>query len=187
MTKKLLVLDLDETLIYATEEPMLHLADFQFGCCHVYLRPHLADFIAGVRPHFRLALWTAAGELYARQIAENIFADDALEFLWSRQHCTLVRDWSSGGYETRKRLKKIKKKGYPLESVIVVDDRAENYIQSYGNLVTIRPFVGDRADAELPLLLTYLLTLKDVPNVRTVEKRNWRLQITQHPTWSTLE
>jgi TFIIF-interacting CTD phosphatase-like protein len=71
MTKKLLVLDLDETLIHATEEPLDHPAELRFGRCHVYLRPYLADFIAGVQAHFHLALWTAGGELYARQIADH--------------------------------------------------------------------------------------------------------------------
>lgn len=187
MTKKLLVLDLDETLIHATEEPLDHPAELQFGRCHVYLRPHLSDFIAGVQAHFHLALWTAGGELYARQIADHIFPEGALEFLWASQRCTLVRDWEEGGYQTRKRLKKIKGKGYPLASVIAVDDTPSNYIQSYGNLVTVRPFTGDRSDTELPLLLTYLITLKDVPNVRAVEKRNWRLKAAQQPTRSTSE
>lgn len=174
MTRKLLLLDLDETLIHSTEDPLSYPADFHFGRIHVYLRPHLAEFIAGLQPHFELALWTAGGALYAQQIAEHIFPEGALSFLWSSERCTLVPDREFGGYQTRKRLKKVKAKGYSLDSVIVVDDTPSNYASSYGNLVVIQSFTGDRSDAELPLLLAYLMQLKDIPNVRTIEKRNWR-------------
>jgi len=41
----------------------------------------------------------------------------------------------------------------------------------------VQEFLGDRSDAELPLLAAYLGHLADVPNVRRVEKRNWRAHI----------
>ena len=42
---KLLILDLDETLIFATERPLTREADFRVGPYHVYGRPGLADFL----------------------------------------------------------------------------------------------------------------------------------------------
>jgi len=42
---KLLILDLDETLIFATERPLTREADFRIGPYHVYRRPDLADFL----------------------------------------------------------------------------------------------------------------------------------------------
>lgn len=37
-----------------------------------------------------------------------------------------------------------------------------------------KEFTGDTTDNELQFLYNYLLTLKAVDNVRTIEKRGWR-------------
>lgn len=173
-TRKLLVLDLDETLIHATEETLGHDEDFRVGPYRVHLRPHLSDFVSGMLTQFKVGVWTASGESYAAQVVERIFPSGALEFVWSSKRCTTTRDWMTGEYQSIKNLQKLKSKGYPLESIIAVDDTPAKYARSYGNLVTVREFVGDRSDAELPLLAAYLAHLADVPNVRSIEKRNWR-------------
>lgn len=173
-TRKLLVLDLDETLIHATESTLAHDEDFRVGPYRVHLRPHLAGFVSTVLAQFRVGVWTASGESYAAQVVERIFPAGALEFVWSSGRCTTTRDWTTGEYQSVKNLQKLKSRGYALESIIAVDDTPAKYARSYGNLVTVREFVGDRSDAELPLLAAYLAHLAGVPNVRRVEKRNWR-------------
>ena len=45
---------------------------------------------------------------------------------------------------------------------------------SYGNAIYVAPFVGDPADDELLQLARYVVTLRDLPDVRRVEKRGWR-------------
>ncbi|MNL25813.1 NLI interacting factor-like phosphatase [compost metagenome] len=119
-------------------------------------------------------MWTASGETYAGEIVSRIFPQDKLAFVWSSARCTTTRDWVTGGYQTVKNLQKLKSRGYPLASIIAVDDTPAKYARSYGNLVTVREFLGERDDAELPLLARYLATLADIPNVRSVEKRRWR-------------
>jgi RNA polymerase II subunit A small phosphatase-like protein len=61
-----------------------------------------------------------------------------------------------------------------LEGVAVIDDSPEKLKRSYGNHIRVAPFVGDPTDNELPKLQGYLAWLKEVPNVRLVDKRNWR-------------
>jgi RNA polymerase II subunit A small phosphatase-like protein len=56
----------------------------------------------------------------------------------------------------------------------VVDDTPQKWERSYGNLVRVAPFEGDSKDDELARLLVYLDHLRNEPNVRRVEKRNWR-------------
>ena len=173
-TRKLLVLDLDETLVHAREIPLELPEDFRVGPYFVYRRPHLDTFIARVRDHYDLGVWTSSGQSYAAQIIERIFPADSLAFRWSHGRCTLVRDGSGKGYETVKDLVKLKRRGYRLDCVVAVDDTPAKYARSYGNLVTVREFLGDPADTELPHLAAYLIRLADVVNVRTVEKRRWR-------------
>ena len=53
----------------------------------------------------------------------------------------------------------------------------EKHKDNYGNLVRVSDFTGDPADRELLLLKDYLNRLKLEPNVRTIEKRNWRARV----------
>ena len=69
--QKLLVLDLDETLIHATAKRLAHAEDFRVGPYHVYLRPHLADFVAAMLTTFRVAVWTSSSPDYAHRVLER--------------------------------------------------------------------------------------------------------------------
>jgi carboxy-terminal domain RNA polymerase II polypeptide A small phosphatase len=73
-----------------------------------------------------------------------------------------------------KRLDKLKKKGFRLEQILIIDDSPEKARANYGNAIHIKEFTGDPNDCELRYLYDYLLTLKTVQNVRTIEKRGWR-------------
>jgi hypothetical protein len=73
MAPLLLILDLDETLIFGTEAPIDRPADLRVAGYMIYHRPHLAEFIAQVRAAYRLAVWTSATESYAVPIARSIF------------------------------------------------------------------------------------------------------------------
>lgn len=173
-TRKLLVLDLDETLIHATEVPLDRAADFRVAGYHVYLRPHLEDFLQYALAAFEVGVWTSAGGTYAEGVVSRLFADGALRFLWSSRRCTTRRNPVTGEYFQLKRLSKLKRLGYALETVIAVDDTPEKHGENYGNLVHIAEFTGDPLDAELPMLRDYLQTLAGEGNVRTIEKRGWR-------------
>jgi len=174
--EKLLILDLDETLVYAAEAPLAHPADFAFAGYHVYIRPHAHEFIARCAAHFRLAVWTSSGKRYAQGVVEALFAAHPLEFVWSRERCTPRFDPENYSIIWAKNLDKLRRKGHALEHVLMIDDSPEKFSRHYGNLVRVRPFEGRTDDDELARLLPYLLTLKDAPNVRALEKRDWRMR-----------
>jgi RNA polymerase II subunit A small phosphatase-like protein len=73
-----------------------------------------------------------------------------------------------------KPLTKVRRAGWKLERVLIVDDTPEKCIRNYGNAVYPRPWTGAEDDIELQLLTSYLATIKDEPNVRRIEKRRWR-------------
>jgi TFIIF-interacting CTD phosphatase-like protein len=179
---KLLILDLDETLIYSTETPLARRADFYVKPYHVYKRPDLDTFITTCFDWFNVAVWTSAGSKYATEIVAAIFPDpQALDFVWTSDRCSIVYNYDydliDGHYPTyysRKLLKKVKDRGYKLESIIAIDDTPKKWEKSYGNLVRIAPFEGDENDRELKYLSDYLGILKNVNNIRTIEKRYWR-------------
>jgi RNA polymerase II subunit A small phosphatase-like protein len=173
--KKLIILDLDETLIHATETPLEHPADFQIEPYHVYKRPFLESFLFWCFEWFEVAIWTSSSPSYAKTIVSTIFDDlTQLAFVWDSRRCTIAYDHDYFEYFSRKNLKKVKRLGYLPEAIIVVDDTPQKWQQSYGNLVCVKPFEGDPQDDELLHLADYLQQLKDKPNIRSVEKRFWR-------------
>ncbi|MCB2408260.1 NIF family HAD-type phosphatase [Hymenobacter lucidus] len=182
----LLILDLDETLIHASARELRPDFDFQLYHYYVYKRPYLDGFIRYCAQHFRLAVWSSASDDYVQQIVKEIFpADIQLEFVWGRSRCTpaLVPytdefgfynlDYSSQ-YEYAKRLKKVRRLGYDLQRVLIVDDTPFKVLSNYGNAIYPVAYTGQLDDNELLSLTKYLATLKDVVNVRTIEKRGWQ-------------
>jgi len=182
--RTLLVLDLDETLIYATETALDRPADFSVYGYHVYRRPHLEAFLATCAQHFELAIWSSASDDYVRAVVDQIFPDPAaLHFVWGRSRATLRRvSPNDDGYmldpwdhlHYLKPLTKVRKAGWPLQRVLIVDDTPEKCLRNYGNAIYPQAFEGAEDDTELVDLARYLVSLKDEPNVRTIEKRRWR-------------
>jgi TFIIF-interacting CTD phosphatase-like protein len=170
----LLILDLDETLFHAREEPLQRPADFGVFKYHAYRRPHLESFLKQVFEWFQIAVWTSAGADYAAVAIEHIFRRNAkLEFVKSASDCTTSFNPETQEHYPIKDLQKIKKQ-FPLEQVLVLDDSPEKLERQFGNLVPITPFLGDPEDTELLQVLKFLDSLRHVENVRRVEKRNWR-------------
>lgn len=178
--RKLLVLDLDETLIYATSASLDRPADFILGPYHVYRRPGVAGFIQGMRKHFELAVWTSSGASYAQGVVRELFgSENAPVFVWSSERCTRHFDAERYCYILSKDLNKLKRRGYRLEQVLIVDDSPEKLRRHYGNLVRIAPYTGAQVDHELSLLGQYLIQISAHDNVRTLEKRGWRQGLAQ--------
>jgi TFIIF-interacting CTD phosphatase-like protein len=120
-TNKLLILDLDETLIYSIETPLARKPDFLVEPYFIYKRPNLDNFIATCFEWFDVAVWTSSGAEYATAIVAAIFPNpQLLKFVWTSERCSIAvnynHDLIDGHYPTyyaRKPLKKVKRQGYP--------------------------------------------------------------------------
>ena len=55
--RTLLILDIDETLIHASERPLDREPDFGVGPFSVYRRPGLAEFLEFCQSKFQVAVW----------------------------------------------------------------------------------------------------------------------------------
>jgi RNA polymerase II subunit A small phosphatase-like protein len=175
----LLILDLDETLVYASEERLTINEDFTFDHYFVYKRPGLDNFLKQVNEHFKIGIWSSAGDVYVNEIVKQIKPKDVdFEIVWARSKCTPKRDIEMDIHYWEKRLDKLKKKGFLLEKILIVDDSPEKARSNFGNAIYVKAFIGDQNDTELESLHSYLLTMKNIGNVRKIEKRNWRQLIT---------
>ncbi len=181
--KPLIILDIDETLIHTESVPDefadKYDYDFKFkgegkSLFYTKKRPFLDQFLDYVYANFDVAIWTAAGEDYAREILKNIrVLESSLKFFYTRDNCTIKLNYDYSDYYGIKNLNKLKKKGYNLDRVLIVDDKSETAVNNYSNLIQIKPFTDDVNDTELLKLISYLETIKDEPNYRRIEKRGW--------------
>ncbi|MBK9096566.1 MAG: HAD family hydrolase [bacterium] len=175
MKDKLLIIDLDETLIYSSLTRLSFPEDFRVGQYFVYKRPGLENFLKFINENFKLAVWTSSTSEYANDIVKQLFADQSvLKFVWARDKCVSKIDIESREQYWIKDLKKVKKLGFELEKILVIDDSPEKLQRNYGNHIPVIPFVGDLGDDELSRLVNFLESIRNLNSVRSIEKRNWR-------------
>jgi len=179
LDRPLLVLDLDECLVYSTEKPLDGVdADFRAAGYYVHKRPHVDAFLARMWAVYNLAVWSKGGTDYVEPTVRVLMEPHPKPlFVWSFPRCT--RRWDSWDHEEYhiKDLKKVRKQGFSKERMLIVDDTARNGERNFGNIITVREFTGQQDDDELLHLATYLESLAPHPNFRTIEKRNWRAQV----------
>ncbi len=182
--KKLLILDIDETLISSTITPYNNIKyDFMINLddniYYIKKRPFLDEFLTYCNENFRLGFWSAGGADYVEAIIKLITPTIAPVFVWSFKKCTLKPISSlyyslNSGYYIIKRLQKVwKTKNFNTtkETTLILDDTPSTYKCNYGNAIPISKFYGNNLDIEL-LNVKWLLEykLKTCNNVRVVDK-----------------
>lgn len=180
----LLILDLDETLIHATSTPLEREADFSVFNYSIYIRPHLNYFLHLVKSHYQLAVWSSASDDYVAEVVKRIFPPEIpLAFVWGNSRCTpysphLQEDSfyanGFGQYQYAKKLNKLRKRGWNLDRVLIVDDTPAKVKFNYGNAIYVTEWTGQSDDKELYYLGPYLVSISKSPKMRNFEKRYWK-------------
>jgi Dullard-like phosphatase family protein len=152
--QKILVLDLDETLVHCSFYPPPY-HDFtvslsiesQVSDVYIQKRPNVDEFIAEVFRLFYIVIFTASLEPYANPIIDRICPDLPRQQRLFREDCTF-RD----GYF----VKDLSIFGAPLEHVLIVDNNPGSFFLHPQNAILSRTWEGDRTDTEL---MDYILPL----------------------------
>lgn len=191
MKDKLLILDMDETLLHTEsfrDNDYLPEGSYDFkfplgggawandeNWYFTIKRPFLDEFMKYAFDNFKVAIWTAGGSDYANEVIKRCGIDrKKLEFFWTREKCVIKYDFENGHHYGEKPLSKVHKSlGWNLNNILIVDDVLKTAVNNYGNLIHIKDFMYERNDTELLKLMNYLETIKDAPNFRTIEKRGW--------------
>ncbi len=181
----LVILDIDETLVYATRNRLNIIHDFELGDYFVYKRPYFDKFIDYIDENFHFAIWSSATDKYVDEMTKKLKLEEKVVFCWARSKATFKRPStfdSDGNLNVDfmdhhffvKRLKKVKKLGFGLNKILIIDDTPYKSQENYGNAIYVSEFKGDQKDKELIELMEYLNTFKQVDNVRVIEKRQWK-------------
>ncbi|OHS99196.1 NLI interacting factor-like phosphatase family protein [Tritrichomonas foetus] len=141
--RKLLVLDLDETLIHTTpNKPESETLDyftlnFDGEILYTIERPYCREFLELVERMFDVAIFTAGEKEYAQQILDEICPEIPE---------SLRRYRGSVDYLYGKTFKDLESFNRDLEQVLIVDDNPDNAFFFPKNAITIAPFLGDEED-----------------------------------------
>lgn len=148
--KPLLVMDLDECMIHASGLELDRPCDFFYKNLRVYKRPHLDEFLRTASQHFRLALWSMGTNKYVQTISKQILPEGLeWDFVWSRKNCRKRVDIFWGGSFFYKTLDKLKRYGYALDKITMIDNNPIMIVYSQSKVITIKSFWGESDDKEL--------------------------------------
>jgi len=168
-----LVLDLDETLVHCTVEPVPD-ADMTFPVefngveyrVHVRTRPYLKEFLEAVAQKFEVVIFTASQKVYADELLDRIDPDRRLiRHRVFRDSCLPVE----GNF-----LKDLTVLGRDLTGTVLVDNSPHAFGYQVDNGIPIESWFDDPHDRELLKLEAFLRTLHGAEDVRDVVRRTFR-------------
>ena len=158
MTRKLLIFDLDETLVHASTAQLEQDANFSCGPYFVYRRPYLHELLKAVQPFYDFAVWSSSSRADVDAVVAQVFGSEfELKFAWAVERCVQRVDVQSNGYVYIKDLRKVQGQGYALEDITMLDDSPEKIARKPRNHLRVLPYVGQLDDRELLLVAEELL------------------------------
>lgn len=157
--KKLLVLDIDETLIYASASSLPRHEHFRLGLAYAWLRPGAHKFITTCQQHYGIGIWSSATREYVADVFGHLrFQFDTLAFIWTRERCVSGANTLTGEPCRLKQFRLLLDLGYPAAAITIVDDEPGCWFDCTGRLIAIPKFKGDPAGRELYLLSEQLMS-----------------------------
>jgi CTD small phosphatase-like protein 2 len=174
---KLLVLDLDETIMHACsvkDKPDVTLigrdpANKEFAVS-IKVRPFVQEFLEKVSKEYEIILFTASTEHYATTIIDYIDPNrEYFKTILSRRNCMETKN---GFFIKDLRILK----GRDLAKVVIIDNLAHCFGFQIDNGIPILDFISDENDVELLYLADYLLRLAKAPDVRVILREEYKLK-----------
>eukprot|EP01116_Phalansterium_solitarium_P006939 TRINITY_DN19377_c0_g1_i1.p1 TRINITY_DN19377_c0_g1~~TRINITY_DN19377_c0_g1_i1.p1 ORF type:complete len:281 (-),score=93.20 TRINITY_DN19377_c0_g1_i1:451-1293(-) len=167
--KKILVLDLDETLVHATTRPMakqpcdmvVRVSVEGVSCVfYVSKRPHVDHFIRTVSQWFEVIVFTASLSQYADPVIDVLDPRRLIKRRFFRESCVQ----RNGSY-----VKNLHSIYHDLSQVVIIDNSPAAYSLNRENAIPIADWLGDNAqDEALLTMLPFLNALRHISDVRSI-------------------
>lgn len=162
--KKLLILDLDETLVHSSFRPVPS-PDFVIPVeidgrnidVYVIKRPFVDEFLKAVGSRFEVVVFTASLGKYADPLLDLLDKNRVIKWRLFREACYPFE----GAY-----VKDLQCMGRDPKTMILVDNSPHSYAFQPENAVPIGTFIDDMEDQELLDCLDTLLAVEFAPDVR---------------------
>ena len=165
--KKILILDLDETLVHSGFHPFERKSDFIFNInidgkehtIYALKRPYVEEFLSEISLYYEIIIFTASIPEYASPLIDLLDKNKITSKRLYREHCLL----DNGLY-----LKDLKSIGKNLKDMIIIDNNPISYILNQDNGLPILTWYEDLKDKELINLIPLLKYLSIVDDVRPI-------------------
>ncbi|GMI57811.1 hypothetical protein ScalyP_jg11931 [Parmales sp. scaly parma] len=164
--KKCLVLDLDETLVHSSFRAVPN-ADFvipvniedQVHYVYVAKRPGVENFLKVLSEFYELVIYTASLNKYADPLLDLLDTHKTISARLFRESCVHYE----GNY-----VKDLSIINRDLTQSIIIDNSPQSYIFQPENAIDCSSFIDDPMDRELDQIMSFLLSIKDEPDVRHI-------------------
>ena len=171
--KKILLLDLDETLVHSSFQPLGKdknnqiiqpdiflkiLFEKKYYNLYVLTRPYINQFLKDMSKLFIIYIFTASIQEYANPLLNEIDKNNIISYRLYRDSCTLTND---GKY-----VKNLNILNYNLKDLILLDNNPISYSFNKNNGVPIKSWHNDKNDKELIKIGNFLNFLSTVDDVR---------------------
>jgi len=168
--RKILVLDLDETLVHSTTREMSHpdttimnvqIPGQEMLVFYVVKRPHVDLFIDEVCKWYEVVIFTASVKQYANPVIDQLDQKQQIKRRLFRESCI-----HRGGSSYVKDLSSIHS---DLSQIIIIDNSPVSYSLNKENAIPISNWLGDNPkDDSLLCLLPFLNALQHTTDVRSI-------------------
>ena len=167
--KKTLWLDLDETLVHSSFQPvddadLVLPVEIEGTCCEVYVlkRPGVDDFLKRLHKHYELIIYTASLSKYADPLLDWLDPKNYWAYRLFREHCT----YFNGIF-----VKDLSRIDRDLKDWIIVDNSPTSYLFHPECALPTNSWYDDQNDMELYQLWSILERLSKVDDVRNYIKQ----------------
>ena len=175
--QKLVIFDLNGTVLHATKNRLRHDAQFQVRQYHIYVRPKVVETLENLTSHYDIAFWSSASNWFVDDVVSQLLPTYIKPvFQWSSSQCTYVnKTLIPGRFEVyRKDLENVVQLGYDWQNILMIDDTPIKILPDDKNVIQPKTYTGKIIDDEFYFLETYLLHLKNSEDVRAVDKTAWK-------------
>lgn len=177
--RKCLALDLDETLVHSSFQPVAQ-AHFVIpvtieGIVHnvfVIKRPGVDEFMRRVGEHYEVLIYTASLSKYADPLLDKLDIHRVIANRLFRENCV----FHEGHY-----VKDLSLLNRDIKQTIIVDNSPMSYIFHPENAIDCSSFIDDPSDVEMWQIADFLVGIKDCEDV-SLYCKHWREWCKNNPS-----
>lgn len=190
-SKKILCLDLDETLLHSELDVQTQTFDHQItmrleesdDCTlNISLRPHVFEFLEYAHKNFNIVLFTAGLQDYADSVLHVLDPyNQYFKLKLYRDSCSEFQNLFI------KELSIMQKSGADLKNLIMVDNCIYSFSSNLRNGILISSYYSGVDDDELLNLIEYLEKLREAEDVRDIIEDYFGLEAIKHVLYAKLQ
>jgi len=178
--KKLLVFDMDETLLHWIPDPkedtvwdvkIPYKYEKYLKYKYLNLRPFVVECLLELSKKFQIVVFTASVQEYADPLLDYLDRQyGVIQKRFYRHHCYRTQD-----EVTMKDLRIFEQWGFDMKDVILVDNATHWFGFQINNGLPMVPFYDNKEDKEMIHILHYLENFVDINDIRPVLSETFQL------------